>query len=120
MTNVTPNIELVLPESAVNSLAATFLRRGDSPIEAACFVSSRPFIFDGAVSGNNFTVRNIESGEVTTNYSGIAVDIQTVGGEIIYLMDNGDILNISLAMRSVGKGIFERMISLIHLVGNPN
>lgn len=120
MTNLTPNIELVLPEAAINSLAASFLRRGDSPVEAALFVSSRPFVFDGSVVGNNFTVRNIESGEVTMNYIGTAVEIKIDKSEIIYLMDNGDILNISLAMRSVGKGVFERMVSLISLVGNPN
>jgi hypothetical protein len=120
VTTLIPNIELVIPEAAVNSLAASFLRRGDSPIAASLYVSSRPFIFDGAISGNNFTVRNIASGEVTMNYTRIAIDIQIEGGEIMYLMDNGDILNISLAMRSVGKGVFERMISLISLVGHPN
>lgn len=120
MTNLTPNIELVLPEAAVNSLAAAFLRRGDSPAEAALYVSSRPFVFDGSAVGNNFTVRHIATGEVTLNYIGATEDIQIENGEIMYLMDNGDVLNISLAMRSVGKGVFERMIAIIQLVGNPN
>lgn len=107
-----PNIELVLPEGAVNSLAASFYRRGNSPIESAVYVSSRPFLFDGDASADQFTVRNIVTGEITTHYSGATIEVRIVKNEVIYFMDNGDILNISLAMRSIGKGVFERMLEL--------
>lgn len=120
MTDLIPNIELMLPREAINSLANVFYTQGIPPIDAAVYISSRPFTFDGNVSPERYIVRNMTTGDVTVNYPGTTMYVRVHGSEVIYVMDNGDVLNISKAMRSIGKAVFERLIVLFHVGGHPN
>lgn len=120
MANSTPNIELVLPKSAINSVAVGFYRAGFTPFAASLYVASRPFVFDGQPSTGNYAVKHLETGEVTENYLGATIETVIQNGDFVFFMDNGDILNISEAQRRLAAAVFERMSALVTAGGNPN
>lgn len=108
----TANIELLLPEEGVDSLALGFIRKGISPFMSSLFVASRPFEFTGDVRDGSYTVRHIESGAVTEMYSGATEKLSIVEGDLFGFMDNGDIMNISKTMRALANAVCQRMIVL--------
>jgi hypothetical protein len=116
----TPNIELVLPKSAINSVAAAFYRMGFTPFKAAVYVASRPFVFDGNPRTGRYTVKNLVSGEITDNYLGATIETVISDGDFIFYMDNGDVLNVSDAMRALAMAVADRMVDLVTVGGNPN
>lgn len=116
----TPTIELVLPQSAVNSVAIGFYRMGFNPLAAAVFVASRPFVFDGNLSTGRYTVKSLATGKITEDYLGATIETRIVDGDFFFFMDNGDVLNISAAQRHLAAAVLDRLSTLVNVGGNPN
>lgn len=93
---------------------------GFNPLAAAVYVASRPFVFDGNLSTGRYTVKHVETGKVTENYSGATMETRIVDGDFFFFMDNGDILNISAAQRQLAAAVLDRLSMLINVGGHPN
>lgn len=120
LANSTPNIELVLPKSAINSVAMGFYRAGFTPFAASLHVASRPFVFDGNPSTGHYSVKNLATGNVTEDYLGATIETVIIDGDFIFYMDNGDILNVSESMRQLAAAVHERMTALTSMWGKSN